>query len=166
MKKYVALLFACIALFLSAQSALAATLTFSWVDNSNNEDGFQLRAKCAPATAFTNVGPAVAPNVATVQIVQQSNLICTYHVIAFNSAGPSGPSNEVVYNSFTVPTAPGNLQIQASAAISQAQGAVAALKDKARQQAQSRAVAQAGQAEQRLSGALGLVIKAEAQVQD
>lgn len=166
MKKYGISLLVLVALLLGAQPARSATLTFSWVDNSNNEDGFQLRAKCAAATVFTNVGPAIAPNVVTAQIVQQSNLLCAYHVVAFNTAGPSAPSNEVAYSSFTVPTAPDNLQIQASAAISQAQGSVARLKDKARQQAQPRAVTQAGQAEQRLSGALGLVLKAEAQLRD
>lgn len=143
----------------------AATLTFTWVDNSTNEDGFQLKAKCAPASTFTNVGPVVAANVTTVQIVQQSNLLCAYHIVAFNTAGPSNPSNEVSYNSFTIPNTPGALQLQASAAVSQAKDAVAGLKKRAQEQQARVAAQQAGQAENRLSGALSLVLKAEAQVE-
>lgn len=144
--------------------AEAATLTFTWVDNSTNEEGFQLKAKCAPAATFTDVGPVVEANITTLQIVQQDNLLCLYHLVAFNVAGVSAPSNEVSYSSFVVPNAPGSLQIQASVAISQAQRAVSGLKKETKRQDKAVATRQVEQAEQRLSGAFSLVVKAEQQL--
>lgn len=144
-----------------AGRVMAATLTFTWTDTSDNEAGFQMERQCDGTLGFSDVGASVGPNVTTMQLQQAKDLICNYRLRAFNPAGPSGPSNVVTFNSWIVPNAPSGLSLSASVAVSHAQSAVASLKHKATQAGDRTAISQTTQAGNKLAGALTLVVKAE-----
>lgn len=141
--------------------AHAASLTFTWVDTSNNETGFQMEHQCDGTLGYSDVGASVGPNITTMQLQQANDMICNYRLRAFNPAGRSGPSNVVTANSWTVPSAPSGLLLSASTAVSQAQSAVAGLKQEAIQSGDRIATNQATQAENRLAGVFTLVVKVE-----
>ena len=74
----------------------AATATLTWIDNSQNEDGFKIERNLNGGT-FAPQG-AVGPNITTFidnSLVQAGidNNYC-YQVIAFNKAGDAAPSNQ------------------------------------------------------------------------
>jgi len=94
---------------------IAASVTLTWVDNSNNEDGFLIERAIGAAPflpTFANVGP----NVTT---YADNNVIAgtaySYRVLAFNTAGNSVPSNTATVTAggpvVTLPTAPGTLTV-------------------------------------------------------
>lgn len=143
----------------------AATLTFTWTDNSDNEQGFQMERQCDGTLGFSDVGASVGQNTTTMQLQQAKDQVCDYRVRAFNPAGRSGPSNVVSFNSWVVPNAPGSLSLSASTAVSQAQSAVAVLKQEAMQAGDKVAINQSNQAYSKLVGAYGLVIKAETRLE-
>ena len=84
---------------LNAQLAAGGSVTLSWQDNSNNEQGFEIRRASSPATTFTKVG-SVAAN--TIHFVQAGVRIGTYvyRVRAYNTTTGiySVHSNEVTVN--------------------------------------------------------------------
>ena len=83
--------------------ALAVTLT--WVDNSDNEDGFRLYRQM-PEGAFVILS-TVGADVATVGDPAAEPGAC-YKVAAFDVSGESGPSNTVCLP--LLPAAPSGLQ--------------------------------------------------------
>lgn len=150
-----------LALFLLfATTAQAATLTATWTDTSDNENGFRLKRACAPATIETEVATTGA-NISTVSVTQVANLICTYRVYAYNEVGESGPSNAVTYSTRTIPNAPGSLDLVASQAISEAQKAATALAGRAKARNNKPAIASSKGTTTHLNTALTLAVRAE-----
>jgi len=114
--KRLVLFFAALFLFVliggpvSAQTTFKATLT--WVDNSNNEDGFKIqRALDGPLPTFAEVGQ-VGPNVVSFvdQPIQPGAAFC-WRIVAFNVVGSSLPSPVACATAPSAPAAPGVLQI-------------------------------------------------------
>lgn len=165
------ILFAFVVCEFASLHATAATLTLTWEDRSDNEDGFQMTAKCNNAPVFTDVGAPAGINVQTMQIIQASNQTCTYRLHAYNRSvddlgygpGRSLPSNEVEANTWIVPNAPGSLQKTASTAVRESSGAIVLLQQKA--QGNASAARQAKTALANNQQTLNLVVKVESQIQ-
>lgn len=90
-----------LALALVAAEASAATL--SWVDNSDNEEGFRVYRAQGVGGTFTEIA-VVGPNVTTYTDPLGGPGFC-YRVTAYNSAGESQPSNNACLL-LMVPTPP------------------------------------------------------------
>ena len=75
------------------EEANAAQLNLTWMDNSNNEDGFKIERKTGQAGTFALIA-ARGPNVEsyTDSGLADGTEYC-YQVRAFNGAGDSDPSN-------------------------------------------------------------------------
>lgn len=139
----------------------AATLTFTWTDTSSNEVGFQMERQCDGTLGFSDVGASVGANVTTMQLTQPQDSICSYRLRAFNPAGRSGPSNEVVANTWTVPNAPSGLVQTASVAVAGAKVATVALNARAKVAKNTRAITASNQAVTKLTNTIALVATAE-----
>src|SRR5262249_548823 len=90
-------------------------INLSWVDNSNNEDGFRLERCAAPLAGcgdanFVQIAQA-GPNVTSFNNTGlQPQTAYTYRVRSFNSTGTSGYSNYVEATTLIAPpAAPSNL---------------------------------------------------------
>lgn len=76
--------------------------TASWTDNANNEDGFivqQCTGTCVQTGTWNELGRVISNVTSFVFTSIPGN---SYRVLAYNTAGVSGPSNIV-----TLPTIPG-----------------------------------------------------------
>lgn len=71
---------------LIASPIWAATLTLTWDDNSDNEEGFKIERRLGTTGPFTNIGQ-VGENVTTFTGVTPDNQLYCYRVVAFNQAG-------------------------------------------------------------------------------
>lgn len=108
------ILFALFCLLLAAPAYAVVTQTvtvhLSWVDNSDNEDGFKIfHCQGAGCTNFVQVG-SVAANVTTYTDSisgDTGNLTYSYQLKAFNSAGDSAPSNTASITSPAIIVIPG-----------------------------------------------------------
>ena len=96
---------------LTATPVSSSQINLSWMDNSNNEDGFKIE-RCIGA-GCSNFSPLaqVAANVTTYSDTGLSpSTTYRYRVYAFNDGGNSGYSNEAEATTFAAPpAAPSNL---------------------------------------------------------
>jgi len=106
-----------------AQTATqAATFNLGWVDNSTNEDGFNIERRQGQTGTFAKVG-SVLPNMIkyTDTIANDpGNVQYCYRVAAFNSAGQSPYSNIACATTPVVvipPGAPSNLSVSVTVTI-------------------------------------------------
>ncbi len=77
-----------------AWPAEAAQLSLTWMDNSNNEDGFTVERKTGTGGMYAQIG-TVGPNVASyVDSGLAAGTTYCYRVLAFNAFGNSAYSNE------------------------------------------------------------------------
>ena len=88
------------------------SVTLSWSDNSNNETGFYIECKPSSGGNFTNIG-TVDQNMTTfISTGLTANSSYHFRVQAYNNAGNSSYSNEIVVSTaLGVPLAPSNLKI-------------------------------------------------------
>jgi len=98
--------------FLLIASSLfaAATMTLTWIDNSNNEDGFKIERKTGQSGAFAEIAQTAA-DVATYADTVSDNQTYCYRLKAFNAAGDSPYSNEACGTALQTPIAPGTVTI-------------------------------------------------------
>lgn len=99
---------------LSVQQLTANALTLSWVENSNNEEGFMIERSIGSPTNFSNIGiVGIDGNTfIDMDIVQQT--IYFYRVFAFHFGGQSGYSNSATILSLYPPIAPTQLSVKQS----------------------------------------------------
>ena len=100
-----------IAFLLWAVPAWGQSLTLTWQDNSNNEDGFRVQRKLGPTGTFAdlaNVGANVTTHLDTTTLAGTE--YC-YRVAAFNIAGASGLTNEACATPKAVPIDPTGLTV-------------------------------------------------------
>jgi hypothetical protein len=71
----------------------AATVTLSWQDNSNNEDGFRLE-QAEPGQPWAVAATTPADQASAQVTIDETKLYC-WRVTAFNEAGQSLPSNQL-----------------------------------------------------------------------
>jgi len=89
------------------------SMTLTWQDNSNNEDGFIIEKQEDPPAPTSNVPWTLEGRVGaniTTYVDFTSDTIRCFRVLAFNSAGNSTPSN-VACVGLGVPDAPGTLKV-------------------------------------------------------
>ena len=107
---------------LQAIAASVSAINLTWVDNSNNEDGFRVYF----GTDSSNVTTLVATLGAGITSYQHTGLAASttyyYRVTAYNTAGPSAASNvaNAMTSSVVVPTPAAPSGLQANAASSTA----------------------------------------------
>ena len=74
--------------------SIAAQLTITWTDNSNNEDGFKIERKRGQRGTFTEI-VAVGPNITFyIDSGLADGVTYCYQVRAYNTSGDSAYSNE------------------------------------------------------------------------
>ena len=84
----------------------AASLQASWIDNSQDEDGFHIERKLGPSGIFSLIA-TTAPNATSYSDSNlASNTTYCYRVNAFNSAGNSGYTNEACATTSSLTTTP------------------------------------------------------------
>jgi hypothetical protein len=87
------------------------TMTATWEDRSDNEEGFRLERRTGAAPAPWVEVAKVGTNVQTAaDMTAEIGKTYTYRVRAFNEIGDSPPSNEVTVN-LLLPLAPGNMRM-------------------------------------------------------
>jgi len=74
---------------LFAQPAYGASLTLTWTDNSDNEDGFNVERKLGQTGTFAPVGQTAADVSTFVDATVVNEQLYCYRVNAYNSSGPS-----------------------------------------------------------------------------
>jgi titin len=93
------------------------SLSLTWKDNSNNEDGFGIEQSSTPEfTVFNQIG-VTAADVATFSTgtVAPNTQYC-YRVYAFNNVGHSGYSNVACVTTPSLPNGPTDLIINVTIA--------------------------------------------------
>jgi hypothetical protein len=80
--------------------ASAAKLTLTWVDTSNSENGFRIERRIGTSGSYLPYAEVAANAVTYTDVSVSSATTYCYRVIAFNSVGSSGYSNE---NCATIP---------------------------------------------------------------
>ena len=97
---------------LTATSVTETSVNLSWIDNSDNENGFGIYRKISSGSyAEIATVPGNQNFFSDNSVLRGSSY--TYKVAAFNIVGPSGFSNEVtvtIPGTTTIPTAPSNLR--------------------------------------------------------
>ena len=92
--------------------AAASTITLSWADGSNNEDGFRLeRCTGASCAAFSQIAQLGAGVTGYLDASVAEGTTYTYRVRAFNAAGNSAYSNNGVATTTTTPMPPANVPV-------------------------------------------------------
>jgi hypothetical protein len=95
--------------FANAQVAQTVTFNVTWVDNSNNEDGFNLYrctgANCSNWTKVQIIGPNNT-EIADIISGDTGGILYRYHLTAFNKIGESGRSNIAEITSSPIETVP------------------------------------------------------------
>ena len=115
MKAFVALA-AVVLLFLAAPRASQAQAnafkaTLTWVDNSDNEDGFKIERSDSQTGTFAEVGSVGAGVLSYVdQPLAPGTPVC-YRILSFNVAGKSAPSPVACGTVPALPAVPGTTQL-------------------------------------------------------
>jgi hypothetical protein len=84
--------------------------TISWVDNSDNEDGFRVERKEGVAGTFAPIATLPVDAVSYVDEPLNPNTEYCYRIVAFNAVG-EGVSPEACATTPAVPVAPSSVQI-------------------------------------------------------
>lgn len=93
-------------------TAWSATFNLSWVDNSNDEDGFRIERRLGQTGTFApTAGSPTVANVTTAVDITPDNQEYCYRVRAFNLAGSSNFSNIACGTPIvvTIPIAPSGM---------------------------------------------------------
>lgn len=77
-------------------------ITLQWLDNSDNEDGFIVERKVAPAAAFSNLATLGSNVTAFTDTGLTQNTVYGYRVAALNQKGISNYSNEAATTTQTL----------------------------------------------------------------
>ena len=80
---------------LQGSAASPNQINLTWVDRSDNETGFRVRRKIGIDGEWSIVGNLEANSTSFENVGLVSGLTYYYHVVAWNDAGESSPSNEV-----------------------------------------------------------------------
>lgn len=95
---------------LTATELSSTSVRLNWMDNSNNETGFEVQRRLYPSGTFGYLGASAANNPTLTDNSVQAGVPYEYRVRASNSAGTSAFSNTVVITTTVpVPAAPTNL---------------------------------------------------------
>ena len=94
---------------LAQANTFKATLT--WVDSSDNEDGFKIEKSDSAAGTFAEVGSVAAGVVSYVDQPLAAGASVCYRILAFNVAGKSAPSPVACGTVPALPTVPGTTQL-------------------------------------------------------
>lgn len=87
--------------------AQSAQVTATWVDKSDNEQGFQVK-QTVPNITPRPIMCSVGPNVQTCQFPLPDSTRRCFVVVAYNGDGPSPDSNQPCTG---IPSAPGTFQV-------------------------------------------------------
>ena len=93
---------------LAATAVSASQINLTWVDNSNNEDGFSIERKIGSGGTYAQIGTVAADAAANPDTNLSSSTSYYYRVKASNEVGDSY-SAEVIYTTAAVPTPPTGL---------------------------------------------------------
>jgi titin len=104
---------------LTATAVSNSQIDLTWMDNSNNEDGFKIEIKVGAGGTYTQIGANSADDTTYSSTGLEAGTEYFYRVIAFNSTGNSASSNEASATTQPEPPeAPSNLT---ATAVSQTQ---------------------------------------------
>jgi len=84
----------------------AASLQLSWIDNSQDEDGFHIERKLGTSGTFSLIATTGLDVTSYSDATLADNTTYCYRVNAFNSAGDSGYTNEACATTSNSPLAP------------------------------------------------------------
>ncbi len=87
----IAVLFFSIGVFTPAN---AVQLSLSWSDNATNENGYSIERKSSADGVYQSIASVPANNTSYTDTAVQDGVTYCYRVMAYNSAGSSGYSNE------------------------------------------------------------------------
>ncbi len=90
---------------LAATTASNTTINLSWIDNSNNEDGFKIERRLNTAVTYTEIATVGANATSFSNSALTPNTAYSYRVRAINGGGTSAYSN--VSSATTFPNPPG-----------------------------------------------------------
>ncbi len=90
---------------LTATAASNTRIDLTWIDNSNNEDGFKIEIKAGPSGTYTEIATAGANATAYSSIGLEANTQYYYRVRAFNGIGASSYSNQAIATTLPDPPA-------------------------------------------------------------
>lgn len=79
---------------LTLSSLDATRISLSWIDPSNNENGFKIQRKSSPSGAYQEIATLAANAINYTDTSLTTGTTYFYRVTAFNSAGDSAPSIE------------------------------------------------------------------------
>lgn len=128
MKKF----FIIILFTLCASPAFAQPVTATWVDKSDNEQGFVMQRTCYAlgettyTQSYTDLTPLIPANQTTQVFQHPAQSTCKWRIFAYNQVGRSDPSNEVETTTMTVPAAPGTLNLSGVPVTSASEAVLAA----------------------------------------
>jgi hypothetical protein len=91
---------------LLASAASSSAINLTWIDSSNNEDGFRLERKTGPSGAYALITTLPAGQVSYTDSGLSASTTYFYRIKAYNGAGESGYSNEA--SATTSPNATSN----------------------------------------------------------
>jgi len=90
---------------LTATAVSSSQINLSWMDNSNNEDGFVIE-RSTDGTSFTQIGTAAAQATGGIDTALAASTTYHYRVRAFNAAGSSPNSNTASATTLQPPLPP------------------------------------------------------------
>jgi hypothetical protein len=97
---FLSLLYGCLWPALS----IAQSLSLTWTDTADNEEGFQIDRKCEPEIDFVLLVTLPFPDTQSYEDTSvQYDVLCTYRVLAYNIHGESQWSNEASGIAHTTP---------------------------------------------------------------
>jgi hypothetical protein len=91
-----------LAVLATSSLAVAAQLSLTWNDNSSNEEGFRIERRIGASTTYQQLASVTSNTTSYNDLNLTNSTTYCYRVLAFNSAGSSGYSNE---NCATTPAA-------------------------------------------------------------